>query len=59
MFKDLPRDPSGAIAVEGGEWTYRGGEIYATVDDQRTLYPDKPYFWTTHMRFTLHHDPQA
>ncbi len=59
VFKDLPRDPSGAIAVEGGEWTYRGGEIYATVDDQRTLYPDKPYFWTTHMRFTLHHDPQA
>lgn len=59
VFTDLPRDASGAILIDKSEWTYQGGEVYATVDDQRTLYPDKPYFWTTHMRFTLHHDPAA
>jgi hypothetical protein len=55
----VPQNASGAIVVENSEWTYQGGEVYATVDDQRTADAGKPYFWTTHMRFTLHHDPPA
>jgi hypothetical protein len=48
-----------AIVVDNATWTYQGAEIYATVNDQGTIYPDKPYLCTAHVRFTLDHDPQA
>ena len=58
-FKDLPVDPvTKAILIDTKEWTYQGGEIYATVDDQRSMSPAPDDNWTAHLRFTLHHDPQ-
>ena len=59
IYKDFPKDPvSGGVLVDHAKWKYEGGEVYATVDDQRSVPQGTADTWIARLRFTLHHDPK-